>query len=128
MRHSPPWSGGALPVRLHGYPLIDAGAEYPLGRPGFLRFVKRALAGERGPQCRCKLPTAAQLDAFLESEDARPLRILAAHLEPMQAFRRARACDTIVFFGSARRRHRRSPAPANAGADANCEVSLHDAC
>jgi len=39
---------------------------------------------------------------FLESDAARPLRILAEYLEPMARFRRAGICDTIVFFGSAR--------------------------
>ena len=39
---------------------------------------------------------------YLESEDARPLRILAEYLEPLARFRRAAICDTIVFFGSAR--------------------------
>jgi uncharacterized protein (TIGR00730 family) len=39
---------------------------------------------------------------YLESEAARPLRILAEYLEPLARFRRAGICDTIVFFGSAR--------------------------
>ena len=39
---------------------------------------------------------------FLESEAARPLRILAEYLEPLARFRRAGVHDTIVFFGSAR--------------------------
>ena len=39
---------------------------------------------------------------FLASEEARPLRILAEYLSPLQNFRRARVHDTIVFFGSAR--------------------------
>jgi len=39
---------------------------------------------------------------FLESDDARPLRILAEYLEPLRSFRRERVYDTIVFFGSAR--------------------------
>ena len=39
---------------------------------------------------------------FLETDDARPLRILAEYLEPMHAFRREHVRDTIVFFGSAR--------------------------
>ncbi|HEX4209864.1 MAG TPA: TIGR00730 family Rossman fold protein, partial [Candidatus Binataceae bacterium] len=39
---------------------------------------------------------------FLESDDARPIRILAEYLDPMQRFREARVHDTIVFFGSAR--------------------------
>ena len=41
-------------------------------------------------------------DAFLDSDDARPLRILAEYLQPMHAFRREQVADTIVFFGSAR--------------------------
>ena len=41
-------------------------------------------------------------DVFLDSEEARPLRILAEYLQPMQAFTREHICDTIVFFGSAR--------------------------
>ena len=41
-------------------------------------------------------------EAFLTSPDARPLRILAEYLAPMQRFRRAHVHDTIVFFGSAR--------------------------
>jgi uncharacterized protein (TIGR00730 family) len=48
-------------------------------------------------------PTLAYKDEkFLDSDDARALRILAEYLAPMQGFRRARVCDTIVFFGSAR--------------------------
>ncbi len=39
---------------------------------------------------------------FLESDDARPLRILAEYLEPLRTFRREGVRDTIVFFGSAR--------------------------
>ena len=41
-------------------------------------------------------------EQFLDSDDARPLRILAEYLEPMHAFHRERIRDTIVFFGSAR--------------------------
>ena len=41
-------------------------------------------------------------EEFLDSEDARPLRILAESLAPMHAFRREHVRDTIVFFGSAR--------------------------
>src|SRR5262249_46375526 len=39
---------------------------------------------------------------FLESEDARPLRILAEYFKPLQVFRRERIRETVVFFGSAR--------------------------
>ena len=47
-------------------------------------------------------PLAYKNEAFLDSDDARPLRILAEYLEPMHAFRREDICDTVVFFGSAR--------------------------
>jgi hypothetical protein len=40
--------------------------------------------------------------AFLDSADARALRILSEYLEPLSHFRRERIRDTIVFFGSAR--------------------------
>jgi uncharacterized protein (TIGR00730 family) len=39
---------------------------------------------------------------FLGSDAARPLRILAEYLGPLERFRDARVQDTIVFFGSAR--------------------------
>jgi uncharacterized protein (TIGR00730 family) len=39
---------------------------------------------------------------FLDSEEARPLRILAEYLAPLRSFRKERIHDTIVFFGSAR--------------------------
>jgi uncharacterized protein (TIGR00730 family) len=38
---------------------------------------------------------------FLDSDDARPLRILAEYLEPLRRFREQRIQDTVVFFGSA---------------------------
>ena len=41
---------------------------------------------------------------FLDSDDGRPLRILAEYIQPLQAFRKERVHDTIVFFGSARLR------------------------
>jgi uncharacterized protein (TIGR00730 family) len=40
--------------------------------------------------------------AFMESDCARPLRILSEYLAPLEAFRRERIHDTVVFFGSAR--------------------------
>jgi uncharacterized protein (TIGR00730 family) len=51
---------------------------------------------------RRRVKIAYKDDAFLESEDARPLRILAEYLEPLHAFERQKVSDTIVFFGSAR--------------------------
>jgi len=51
---------------------------------------------------RPRIPVAYKNERFLESDAARPLRILAEYLEPKQAFHREHICDTIVFFGSAR--------------------------
>jgi uncharacterized protein (TIGR00730 family) len=39
---------------------------------------------------------------FLESDEGRPLRILAEYLEPLQRFRAQGIQDTVVLFGSAR--------------------------
>ncbi|HTN52517.1 MAG TPA: TIGR00730 family Rossman fold protein [Anaeromyxobacter sp.] len=47
-------------------------------------------------------PVAYQDRRFLEGESARPLRILAEYLAPLETFRRERIHDTVVFFGSAR--------------------------
>jgi uncharacterized protein (TIGR00730 family) len=41
-------------------------------------------------------------DEFLESTDARPIRILAEYLDPLRRFREENIQDTVVFFGSAR--------------------------
>ncbi len=49
-----------------------------------------------------KLPLAYRDEEFLDSDDARPLRILAEYLQPLHAFEHERVHDTIVFFGSAR--------------------------
>jgi uncharacterized protein (TIGR00730 family) len=45
---------------------------------------------------------AASDPAFIASDDARPVRILAEYLRPAAAFRDQDVHDTIVFFGSAR--------------------------
>ena len=47
-------------------------------------------------------PLAYRNPSFLDGDDARPLRILAEYLQPLEVFRRQRVKDTIVFFGSAR--------------------------
>jgi uncharacterized protein (TIGR00730 family) len=39
---------------------------------------------------------------FLDSDEARPIRILAEYLEPLRRFRAQNIQDTVVFFGSAR--------------------------
>jgi uncharacterized protein (TIGR00730 family) len=49
-----------------------------------------------------RAPLAYKNEAFLDSDDARPLRILAEYLQPLYAFQRERICGTVVFFGSAR--------------------------
>jgi uncharacterized protein (TIGR00730 family) len=51
---------------------------------------------------RARHPLAYLDESFLTSEEARPLRILAEYLEPLERFRSLRVRDTIVFFGSAR--------------------------
>lgn len=52
-------------------------------------------------------PTKAYKDIeFLNSPDARTIRLLAEYLEPMRRFRQQRIKDTVVFFGSARLKSR----------------------
>ena len=47
-------------------------------------------------------PVAYKNEAFLDSPDARELRILSEYLQPLAHFRDEKIHDTIVFFGSAR--------------------------
>jgi len=47
-------------------------------------------------------PVAYRNEHFLNSPDARALRMLAEYLEPLAHFRRQKIRDTVVFFGSAR--------------------------
>ena len=49
-----------------------------------------------------KQPLAYHDLEFLESADARPIRLLAEYLEPARRFRLQNIQDTVVFFGSAR--------------------------
>jgi len=57
-----------------------------------------------------ELPAGAAVDPvvayrdqdFLDSDDGRPLRILAEYLAPLRALREQEVRDTIVFFGSSR--------------------------
>ena len=51
---------------------------------------------------RASYPLAYLNESFLTSDEARPLRILAEYVEPLERFRRLHVRDTIVFFGSAR--------------------------
>ncbi|MGH9612719.1 MAG: TIGR00730 family Rossman fold protein [Bryobacteraceae bacterium] len=47
-------------------------------------------------------PVAYKNEEFLDSADARSIRILSEYLEPLSHFRDEKIQDTIVFFGSAR--------------------------
>src|SRR5262245_45582529 len=47
-------------------------------------------------------PLAYLYREFLESDEARPIRILSEYLEPLRRFKQQKIQDTIVFFGSAR--------------------------
>jgi uncharacterized protein (TIGR00730 family) len=51
---------------------------------------------------RAHCPLAYKDEEFIDSEDARTIRIIAEYLEPLRNFRREQVQDTIVFFGSAR--------------------------
>jgi len=54
------------------------------------------------PTHTTRRPVAYLNETFLESPDARGLRILSEYLEPLSHFRDEKIQDTIVFFGSAR--------------------------
>src|SRR5204862_4908863 len=47
-------------------------------------------------------PLAYLYPEFLESPEARPIRILSEYLEPLRRFKEQKIQDTVVFFGSAR--------------------------
>src|SRR5256885_7538922 len=47
-------------------------------------------------------PVAYLYPEFLESPEARPIRILSEYLEPLRRFKEQKIQDTVVFFGSAR--------------------------
>jgi hypothetical protein len=54
------------------------------------------------PKSRGNASLAYLSRGFMDSAAARPLRILSEYLAPLEAFRRERIHDTVVFFGSAR--------------------------
>lgn len=62
-------------------------------------------------------PKAYLNSRFLQSRDARALRILAEYLEPLSRFQRQRVQDTIVFMGSARLKSREAALAAVAEAE-----------
>jgi uncharacterized protein (TIGR00730 family) len=47
-------------------------------------------------------PLAYLNSEFLESNEARPIRLLSEYLEPLRRFQDQKIQDTVVFFGSAR--------------------------
>ena len=49
-----------------------------------------------------RLPVAYRNEDFLDTPDARAIRILSEYLHPLAHFRQEKIRDTIVFFGSAR--------------------------
>ena len=62
-------------------------------------------------------PKAYQDTRFLESKDARALRILTEYMEPLHRFQRHNVQDTIVFMGSARLRSEEAAKTALAEAE-----------
>ena len=61
------------------------------------------MSDRRGPTEHASTQPLAYFDAdFLQSSDARPIRILAEYFEPLRRFRMHNIQDTVVFFGSAR--------------------------
>jgi len=62
------------------------------------------MPSETQPPDTGRRPVAYMNEKFLNSPDARALRILAEFLEPLSHFRREKIRDTVVFFGSARLR------------------------
>jgi len=73
-------------------------------------------------------PLAYLSPEFLESAEARPIRMLAEYLEPLRRFREQKIQDTIVFFGSSRvdsrERAERAFAAARARASGNDDPRL----
>jgi len=55
-----------------------------------------------GANLSIRRPVAYREEAFLQSADSRPLRILSEYLWPLAHFQEEKIQDTIVFFGSAR--------------------------
>jgi uncharacterized protein (TIGR00730 family) len=60
------------------------------------------MASKKDDLAHKPVPVAYRDEQFLDSDDARPLRILSEYLAPLRAFREQNIQDTVVFFGSAR--------------------------
>src|SRR3954463_7257492 len=59
------------------------------------------------------------LREFLDSDEARPVRIIAEYLEPLRRFCDQQIQDTVVFFGSARVHSREAAEQRLSGARAS---------
>src|ERR1017187_839520 len=57
---------------------------------------------ESKPKPMAHHPLAYKNEEFLDSDEARTLRILAEYLEPLYRFEQQKVPGTVVFFGSAR--------------------------
>src|SRR4030095_3611927 len=64
-----------------------------------MRKPSRARRARSGPD---ESQPAFLLREFLDSDEPRPIRIIAEYLEPLRRFRDQQIQDTVVFFGSAR--------------------------
>lgn len=62
----------------------------------------KSITENEHPESQNRPPVAYHDGDFLDSNDARPLRILAEYLKPLKELRRQGVHDTIVFYGSAR--------------------------
>src|SRR5581483_9836006 len=98
-RHSAPANGCVRSPRFRNSP--KSGRRCASSRRKSNNSKTMATNGKKNNLSR---PVAYENLEFLDSSDARPLRILAEYLEPVAHFRRQKIRDTVVFFGSARLR------------------------
>src|SRR2546423_10285787 len=63
---------------------------------------RRIIASDGKLAVMSQQPLAYLYPDFLESAEARPIRILSEYLEPLRRFKQQKIQDTVVFFGSAR--------------------------
>src|SRR5256885_3427540 len=93
---------------------------------------RRIIASDGKLAVMSQQPLAYLYPDFLDSAEARPIRILSEYLEPLRRFKEEKIQDTVVFFGSARvdsreraeRALRQLRARGVAGADAHHEQEL----
>jgi uncharacterized protein (TIGR00730 family) len=67
-----------------------------------LRYTENESSAPSVPVEPLRRPLAYREEAFLQSPESRPLRILSEYLWPLAHFQDQKIQDTIVFFGSAR--------------------------